>query len=128
MPPTEGDTYTAERTFTEADVRRFAAVTGDDQTRHTDPGPDGRLLVHGLLTGSLLTEVSGDIEMLASEMSFEFHRPVYTGDTVVCEWTNESVTERADGWHVEARVVCRRVSGGEAGTVLTATVAGLVRE
>jgi acyl dehydratase len=129
MVPAEGDTYTHERTFTEDDVRQFADVTEDDQPRHTEPDESGRLMVHGLLTASLLTKIGGDIEMLARKMTFQFRRPVYTGDTVRCTWVTEEVTERADGWEVEARVRCQRVddgSGGEA--VLRATVEGLVRE
>ena len=39
MPPIPepGTTETDERTFTEADVAAFAAVSGDRQDRHTDP-------------------------------------------------------------------------------------------
>jgi acyl dehydratase len=129
MPPAEGDTYTYQRTFTEDDVRQFAAVTDDTQPRHTEPDDEGRLMVHGLLTGSLLTKIGGDIEMLAREMTFQFRRPVYTGETVRCRWVNESVTERESGWDVEASVQCWRVEDGEDDeTVLRATVEGLIRE
>jgi len=48
--PVAGETYTHERTFTVADVRQFAGVTGDTQDRHTEHDEDGRVLVHGLLT------------------------------------------------------------------------------
>jgi acyl dehydratase len=130
MQPAAGDTYTYERTFSEADVRQFAAVTDDDQPRHTEPDDQGRLMVHGLLTGSLLTKIGGDIEMLAREMTFEFRRPVYTGDTVRCEWVNETVTERGSGWDVAASVQCWRVEddGKPRETVLRASVEGLIRE
>ncbi len=130
MPPEEGATYTYRRTFTDADVAQFADVTDDDQPRHTEPDESGRLMVHGLLTGSLLTKIGGDLEMLAREMTFEFRRPVYTGDTVVCEWTNETVTDRGEDWAVEASVHCWRVDEGadDRETVLRATVEGLVRD
>ncbi len=130
MPaPAEGATYTHERTFTEADVRQFADVTGDTQDRHTDPGADGRLLVHGLLTGSVLTKIGGDLEVLATRIDLHFRRPVYTGETVRCTWTNERVTDRPDGVDVEASVVCRRLADGTPGdTVLEATVEGVVYE
>jgi len=124
MTLAEGETYTHERTFTGADVRQFADVTGDTQDRHTVPDADGRVLVQGLLTGSMLTKIGGDLEVLATRMDFRFRRPVYSGDTVRCTWTNERVTDRPDGVEVEASVACRRVGDGE--VVLEATVEGVV--
>ncbi len=125
--PAEGATHTHERTFTKADVRQFADVTGDTQDRHTDPDADGRLLVHGLLTGSMLTKIGGDLEVLATRMDIHFRRPVYTGETIRCTWTNERVTDRSDGVDLEAGVVCRRLADDTPGdTVLEATVEGVV--
>jgi acyl dehydratase len=132
MPPEEGATFTHERTFTEESVREFADATGDTQPRHTEPDEDGRLVVHGLLTGSLLTKIGGDLEMLARTMTFEFRKPVYTGDTIRCEWTHESVDPREDGrYDVEASVTFRRIdapggSGEEGELVLSARVSGLL--
>ncbi|PSQ29148.1 dehydratase [Halobacteriales archaeon SW_10_68_16] len=119
--PAEGETYTHERTFTVADVRQFSEGTGDAQDRHTVPDEDGRVLVQGLLTGSLLTKIGGDLEVLATRMELHFRRPVYSGDTVRCTWTNERVTDRADGVEIEASVVCRRVDGDEGATPATGT-------
>jgi len=130
--PTVGDTHTVERTFTSADVEAFAEVTRDTQDRHTDPDDEGRRMVHGLLTGSLLTEIGGELAVLARSMDFHFLRPVYTGQTVRCSWRNERVEEREDGWDLTARVDVERLEGatreGEGGTdrVLEATVEGLV--
>lgn len=122
--PEPGAVRTVERTFTTEDVRRFAAVSGDTQPRHTDPADDGRLMVHGLLTATLPTRIGGDLEVLAHEMEFTFERPVYTGETVTCEWRTESVEERADGHWLTASVRCWN---GDGETVLRATVSGLVR-
>jgi acyl dehydratase len=124
-PPTAGEIHAVERTFTTEDVRQFAQVSGDTQPRHTEPDEDGRLLVHGLLTATLPTTVGGDLEMLARTMSFEFVRPVYTGETVTCTWTHDHVEERDDRYEVTADVVCENEDGA---TVLTGTVAGLVRK
>lgn len=82
---TTGETFTVERTFTEADVRTFADLSGDEGEHHLEPDERGRLLVHGLLTATLPTQVGGSHDVLARRMAFEFHRPVHTGDTVVCE-------------------------------------------
>lgn len=121
--PIEGETETVVRTFTEADVRRFAELSGDTQPRHTEPDDEGRVLVHGLLTATLSTEIGGDLEVLATTMTFEFQRPVYTGERITCRWTTERVEERQDRFDVAAVVDC---SNDDGETVLTGTVEGLV--
>jgi acyl dehydratase len=123
--PTEGETYTFERTFTTDEVRRFADLSGDTQPRHTEPDSEGRLLVHGLLTATLPTKIGGDLEMLAHTMDLEFRRPVHTGERIRCEWTHERVEERADDYAVTAGVVCTNETGE---TVLTASIDGLLRK
>ena len=122
-PPEEGQSVAVERTFTAEDVRRFASVSRDTQARHTDPDEDGRLLVHGLLTATLPTETGGDFEVLAREMTFEFLRPVYTGEPITCTSTFESVEERADRYDLEIDAVCEN---GDGDVVLRAAIDGLV--
>ena len=122
-PPEPGETFTVARTFTTEDVRRFADVTEDRQPIHTEPDEDGRLVVHGLLTGSLLTDIGADLELLARSMEFEFRRPVRTGERITCTWTVESVEEREDRHALENDVVFRDAEGD---TVATARVEGVV--
>jgi acyl dehydratase len=122
-PPSVGETFTAARTFTTEDVRRFAEVTNDTQPIHTEPDEDGRLVVHGLLTGSLLTDIGGDLELLARTMEFGFRRPVRTGERITCTWTVESVAEREDRYALENDVVFRDEAGE---TVATARVEGVL--
>jgi len=43
--PAEGDVITHERTFTAEDAREFGKITGDQQSIHTDPDEEGRLVV-----------------------------------------------------------------------------------
>lgn len=119
----EGDSRTFERAFTPEEVRQFADLSGDDQPRHLEPDGDGRLLVHGLLTATLPTKIGGDLEILARSMEFEFRKPVYTGETVTCELTVESVAERPDRYDLTASATCEN---GDGETVMTGTVEGLV--
>ena len=119
--PTEGDTYTFERTFTHEDVEQFAEVSHDRQARHTEPDEDGRLMVHGLLTATLPTKIGGDLDVLAASMDFEFKRPVYTGDRITCVCTVESVEERPDRYDLTIDTVCRNA---DETVVLTATIDG----
>jgi acyl dehydratase len=102
MDLTEGDVVTTRRSFDHDDVRQFAEATGDRGDHHLEPDAEGRLLVHGLLTASLATEIGGRYNVLARTMDYQFRRPVYTGETVRCSATFTTVTERADGWEVEA--------------------------
>ena len=101
-----GDKLSYERTFSEADVERFAEVSHDEGAHHTTADEDGTLVVHGLLTATLPTKLGGDIDFLARTMEFEFHRPVYTGQTVRCELTLDAVTERDDRYDVAGTYVC----------------------
>ena len=122
-PPEPGDTHTHERTFTAEDVELFGEVSGDTQPIHTEPDEEGRLVVQGLLTATLPTKIGGDLEVLATRMEYEFHEPVYTGETVTCVWENESVTEREDRWELSVGLACRTGDGRE---VMTGETDGVV--
>jgi 3-hydroxybutyryl-CoA dehydratase len=85
-----GQTFEEWRTFTEADVMAFAAVSGDFNPVHVDAdaaaaSPFGERIVHGMLTASLLSallarEVPGAIYL---SQTLSFLRPVKLGDTVL---------------------------------------------
>lgn len=122
-PPQEGDTHTYERTFTTEDVRAFGEVSGDQQAIHTDPDEEGRLVVQGLLTATLPTKIGGDLEVLATRMEYEFHKPVRTGETITCRWENESVTERDDRYEISVVLSCTNEEGVE---VLSGETDGII--
>ncbi len=90
-----GDMITFERTFTRKDVEVFTKVSGDEGAHHVTPDEQGRFVVQGLLTATLPTKVGGDYNVLARTMNFEFLRPVFSGDTIICEVTIEKF-ERQD--------------------------------
>lgn len=85
MPLKVGDIITFERTFTVRDVELFIEVSGDEGIHHITPDEQGRLVTQGLLTATLPTKIGGDNNVLARTMNFEFLRPVFTGDTIICE-------------------------------------------
>jgi 3-hydroxybutyryl-CoA dehydratase len=80
-----GDIITFERTFTVRDVELFTEISGDEGIHHITPDEQGRFVVQGLLTATLPTKIGGDYNVLARTMNFEFLRPVFTGDTIICE-------------------------------------------
>src|SRR2546423_14235840 len=119
-----GDVISWQRTFTADDVHRFSQVSGDAGAHHVLPDEQGRLMVQGLLTATLPTKIGGDLNVIAREMVFEFHRPVFTGDTIRCEVTIAGL-ERVEGrTNMTATWVCRNQHGRE---VLTGHVHGVVR-
>ena len=120
-----GDTFVVTRQFTQADMLSFADVTRDYnpihfEKRFTDVKNFRDPICHGLLVGSILTEVGGQIGWLASEMSFRFKRPVYFGDTIECTFTISEIDERN---RARADVIYRNQDGT---IVLEAELAGVV--
>jgi acyl dehydratase len=84
-PIQSGDVVSWKRTFTDEDIRTFGELSGDQGVQHVRPDSSGRLMVQGLLTATLPTKIGGDLSFIAREMLFQFHRPVYAGDTIQCE-------------------------------------------
>lgn len=108
-----GDTFTVSRTFMEQDVLDFAGMTRDYNPVHFDErfvrakGLGGKIC-HGLLVGSLVTEIGGQIGWFASKLDFRFKAPVYLGETITCTLTISALTERG---LAEAKAVCRNRKG-----------------
>ena len=94
-----GDTFEITRTFSREDTVAFGALTRDYTPVHYEPrfaqdkGFSG-IVCHGLLTGSMICEVGGQIAWLATGMSFRFRRPVYPGDTVACRLVISEIDDR----------------------------------
>ncbi|WP_458204847.1 hotdog domain-containing protein [Haladaptatus sp. NG-SE-30] len=106
--PTEGDTRTYSRTFTDEDVAQFADLSGDQGSHHVRG--DSRM-VHGLLTATLPTKVGGDIDFVARKMTFEFYEPVYVGEEITCETVVENVETRETRHELTVSFVCRNEEG-----------------
>src|SRR5712691_4223326 len=120
-----GDIVSWQRTFSEDDVRLFNTISGDEGVHHVTPDQQGRLMVHGLLTATLPTKIGGDMNFIAREMKFQFHRPVFAGDTVSCEVTIVAL-EPADKYtNVRSEFVCRNQNGKE---VMTGYAQGVIRQ
>ena len=94
-----GDTFSLTRTFTEDDMHLFTGVSNDHNPIHFNKeyasakGFDS-VICHGLHVGSLITEIGGQLSMLAAGMNFRFRRPVYFGDTITCTLTIDEMDER----------------------------------
>ena len=119
-----GESISWERTFTEEDVRLFAQISGDRGEHHVTPDETGRLMVHGLLTATLPTKIGGDLNYIAREMTFEFLRPVFVGDTIRCETTITHLEQVEGRIHMAARYVCRNQKGKD---VLQGHTHGIIR-
>lgn len=119
-----GDKISWTRTFTEADIREFAKLSGDEGEHHFVRDEKGRLMAHGLLTATLPTKIGGDLNFIAREMIFRFVRPVFAGDTVECVVTLIS-TEPGDEYvKVVSEWTCTNQHGKE---VMTGSASGVIR-
>lgn len=119
-----GDTVTWERTFTEDDIRLFNKVSGDEGVHHVTPDEQGRLMVHGLLTATVPTKIGGDMNFIARELNFQFHRPVFAGDTVTCLVTVVQFEPAELYTSVRTDFVCRNQNGKE---VMTGYAQGVIK-
>ena len=118
-----GQRFTWQRTFTVENVRNFSELSGDRGAHHVQADTSGRVMVQGLLTATLPTRIGSDLNFMAHEMTFEFLRPVFSGETIT---TNVTITnvyeERGRDWaSVEAE--CINEAGKE---VLRAHIRGFV--
>jgi len=119
-----GDTLSWSRTFTEDDIALFAKLSGDQGEHHLMPNEHGRLMAHGLLTATLPTKIGGDLNLIAREMTFRFHRPVFAGDTIQCVVTLTSA-EQGDGFlAIVTEWKCTNQHGKE---VMTGHGSGIIR-
>jgi 3-hydroxybutyryl-CoA dehydratase len=120
-----GDIASWERKFTEEDIQLFNSISGDQGVHHVVPDEQGRLMVHGLLTATIPTKIGGDMNFVAREMKFQFHRPVFSGDTIRCECTIVELKAAEQYTNVRTDFVCRNQQGKE---VMTGYAVGVIRE
>jgi len=130
-PPAVGATAELTRTFSEADVESFAALTGDRNPLHFDAAfaaatRVGALVVQGGLTTGLFNAiVAMDLPGPGSvflHQEWDYPAPVFIGDTITAEV--EVVEARADKPITTLRCVARRTDGTEVlrGTCVTWTM------
>jgi 3-hydroxybutyryl-CoA dehydratase len=103
-----------ERTVTDADIRRFAEVSGDDNPVHLDEDYArttrfGGRIAHGMLGAGFISAVLGTqlpgYGTVYLSQSLSFRRPVKIGETIVTEAT---VTDlQPEKSRVVLKTVCR---------------------
>lgn len=108
-----GDKTSWERTFTKEDVIVFAQVSGDYGIHHLEEDAQGRVMIQGLLTATLPTKLGGDLNYIARVLTFEFLRPVFTGDTIHCDNIITSYEDVEGRINISARYTCVNQHGKE---------------
>ena len=90
------ETAMLSKTFTDADIAIFAKLTGDFGKLHTDPAfaatyGFGHPVVHGVLTGSLMSSIMGTLlpgaGTILMDEKLTFSAPVFSGDTITATIT-----------------------------------------
>ena len=109
-----GDTASLTKTFTDEDVRAFAAISGDKNPVHLDEDYAAQTqfkkrIVHGMLTAGLISAILGT--KLPGEGSIylgqtiNFRAPVFLDDTITATVTIIKLHERKP--IVTLETVCR---------------------
>jgi len=119
-----GDVLSWTRTFSEEDIRDFTRLSGDAGTHHLQPDEQGRLMAHGLLTATLPTKIGGDLNFIARELTFQFHRPVFAGDTITCDVTLVELEPGEQFTRMTSKWVCRNQHAKE---VMTGEARGVIK-
>ncbi|GAK00669.1 MaoC family protein [Geomicrobium sp. JCM 19055] len=69
----------------------------DKGEHHVIPDQEGRLVIQGLLTATMPTKIGGENNVLARTMTFDFKKPVYSEDTILCKVTINKLEEKENG-------------------------------
>lgn len=113
-----GDTAAVTRTITQADIERFADLSGDRNPIHLDQkyAAGTRFqgcIAHGMLTSSLISNVIGNhlpgLGSIYLGQKLQFVAPVFPGDTITARATVTSV--RPDKLIVTLETVCANQRG-----------------
>lgn len=113
-----GDTASLTKTFTDEDVRAFAAISGDNNPVHLDEAYAAttqfkKRIAHGMLTAGLISAILGT--QLPGEGSIylgqtiNFRAPVYLDDTITATVTVSKLHERKPIATLET--VCKNQDG-----------------
>ena len=113
-----GDSASISKSFSDADVRSFAEISGDKNPVHLDDDYAAQTqfkkrLVHGMLAASLIsavlgTELPGEGSIYLSQ-SINFRAPVFIGDTVTATVTVIKVRE--DKPIITLETICKNQDG-----------------
>ena len=74
--------------------------------KNLQPDEQGRLFVHGLLTASLPTRIGSRMNVWAHEMTCQWTRPVYTGETVQCVVRVDALDPSERGTRMRVSICC----------------------
>jgi 3-hydroxybutyryl-CoA dehydratase len=113
-----GDQASITKTFSDADVRTFADISGDKNPIHLDDDYAAstrfeKRLVHGILVSGMIsavlgTELPGPGSVYISQ-TLKFRAPVYIGDTITATATVSKMRE--DKPIATLETVCKNQDG-----------------
>lgn len=110
---TAGDTFSHARSFSVAEVLAFAEFSGDKGRHHIEPDAQGRLVVHALLTLSIVTKIGGDNHFLLRDMQCSFLRPVFSDEQISCLLTVTEAEDQGNRTALKLGFTCTNPAGKE---------------
>ena len=99
------------KTFTDEDLQRFIAITGDTNPLHVDDAfaaktRFGRRVIHGMLAASIFSTMVGmrlpGTGAIYRAQTIRFLLPVYVGDTVTAHFVVRSVDRAKHRLEIDA--------------------------
>jgi len=109
-----GDTYSHDFQFSQAEVERFAEVTGDKNPLHIDAEFATKTIfkqpiMHGFLGGSVFSKIFGTLfpgmGTIYMSQTMQFMRPMFAGTAYRCEVKVTEVHEEKHRGKLETRIV-----------------------
>ena len=106
-----GQRASFRKTFTDEDLQRFIAITGDTNPLHVDDAfaaktRFGRRVVHGMLAASIFSTMVGmrlpGTGAIYRAQTLRFLLPVYVGDTVTARFVVRSVDRAKHRLEIDA--------------------------
>jgi 3-hydroxybutyryl-CoA dehydratase len=98
------------REVTAADLEATMALTRDHGGYHTDPdfaraAGFRTVIVPGLFQAGMATQIGGEMNFLAREITFRYIKPVYVGDVLRCTSTVTAVQPERNRIDISGEVV-----------------------
>ena len=99
------------KTFTEADLQHFIAITGDTNPLHVDDAfaattPFGQRILHGMLTASIFSTMVGMLlpgtGAIYRSQTIRFLLPVYLNETVTAHFVVRSIDRSKHRMEIDA--------------------------
>lgn len=114
VKPVAGEQFEHAFTYTQSDVEKFAAVTGDVNPVHLDAAyaattPFKKPIIHGFLSGSVFSKVFGTIfpgeGSIYLSQQLNFKRPMYVDEPYTARFTITAADDKKGELVIDCKIM-----------------------